>query len=241
MPPTNRRDVVALLIAIAAAAFAVPARAQIPPMAPQARVVVTGEGSVVLAPDYAEVRSGVTARGKSAKEALDANSKLMTAVTGALQNSGVEPRDIQTARFSVAPVYAQQQSSNPRTLVGFEAVNQVAVTIHQLARLGDILDRMVAAGATDIGTVEFLHSDAAKALDQARQAAIADARRKAELYAQSAGLALGGVLWITEDAAAAAPLPARLMRAGVGGLAPPIFAGDDTLRATVTVGFDIAR
>ncbi len=126
-------------------------------------------------------------------------------------------------------------------MAGFEADNQVVVTIRQLARLGDILDRMVAAGATDIGAIEFLHSDPSKALDRARQAAIADARRKAELSAQSAGLALGGVLWITEEAAAAAPRPARMMRAGTGGVAPPIFAGDDTLRATVTVGFDIVR
>src|SRR5271163_3703844 len=88
----HRREIFAVLTIIAAWSVAVPAQAQAPQSLPQARIVVTGEGSVTVPPDYAEIRTGVTTRGKSAKEALDANSKLMTAVTAALQNSGVEQK-----------------------------------------------------------------------------------------------------------------------------------------------------
>ncbi len=63
-----------------------------------------------------------------------------------------------------------------------------------------MLDKLIAAGATDAGSVEFLHSDTTKTLDRAREAAMADARRKAEVYAHAGGLSLGGVAWITEDA-----------------------------------------
>jgi uncharacterized protein len=237
----HRREIFAVFSVMAAWSVGVPAQAQAPQSLPQARIVVTGEGTVTVPPDYAQIRTGVTTRGKSAKEALDGNSKLMTAVTAALQNSGIEQKDIQTSRFSIEPVYTQQQSNSVRTLAGFEAVNQVGVTIRQIAKLGDILDKLVSAGATDIGGIEFLHADPAKALDQARAAAVADARRKAELYAQTSGLSLGGVLWITEDQAYAAVMKGGLMRAAAGGMAAPIAAGEDTLRASVTVGFDVAH
>jgi len=116
------------------------------------------------------------------------------------------------------------------------------VTIRQIAKVGDILDRLVTAGATDAGSVEFLHSELSKALDGAREAAVADARRKAELYAQAAGIKLGGVAWITEDSGYAPPV--RMMAArgpAAAGTAVPISSGEDTLRVQITVGFDIAR
>ena len=62
--------------------------------------------------------------------------------------------------------------------------------IHQLSKLGDILDRLITAGATDVGNIQFLLADPSKALDQAREAAVADARRKAELYARASGVSL---------------------------------------------------
>jgi len=206
--------------------------------APEARIIVIGEGSVVVPPDYAEVRSGATTRAKTAKEAADANAKVMAAMTAALHELGVEQKDIQTSRFSVQPVYATPQPNTEPKLIGFSVSNQIAVTIRQIASVGAILDRLIGAGATDVGNVEFLHADMSKALDKAREEAVADARRKAELYAHAAGLDLGRVAWITEDPAYAAPMQARTMRAPGGhAAAVPIAAGEDTLRIHVTVGF----
>src|SRR5262249_35711090 len=133
------------------------------------------------------------------------------------------------------PVYAQQE---PRSLTGYSVSNQVSVTIRQIDKVGDVLDRVVAAGATDAGNIAFLVSDPSKALDQAREAAIADARRKAEVFAKAGGVRLGAVQWITEDAGSGTPVPvmARAAAAPV-----PISTGEDTLRVRITVGFDIAR
>ena len=229
----------AAILTAAIIGVAFPAHAQ-QGQVPQARVIVVGEGSVSLAPDYAAIRSGVTTRGKTAKEASDANAKIMVAMTAALRDAGIEQNDIQTQRFSVQPVYTQQPNAESK-LSGFSVVNQVGVTVRQIAKLGDILDRLVAAGATDIGNVEFLHSDRSKALDQAREAAVADARRKAEAYAHAAALSLGRVAWISEDSGFAPPLPMTAMRAAGGfGAAVPIAPGEDTLHVRITVGFDIA-
>jgi len=183
----------------AAAVFVtiLPAQAQQSQSPPERRVIVIGEGSVSVTPDYARIRSGVTTRAKTAKEAAEANTKAMAAITAMLLSAGIEQKDIQTARFSVQPIYVSQQPSNEQKLSGFSVSNQLSVTIRQIGKAGEILDRLVTTGATDVGSVEFLHSDTSKALDQAREAAVADARRKAELYAHASGLALGSVNWIT--------------------------------------------
>ena len=83
-------------------------------------------------------------------------------------------------------------------------------------------------------------SGPSKALDQAREAAIADARRKAEVYARAAGMRLGQVEWITE-ASGFGPVPLRAQGASAPRAAVPIATGEDTLDVTVTVGFTIAQ
>ena len=126
-------------------------------------------------------------------------------------------------------------------LVGYSVSNQVRVKVRQIAKVGAILDALIAAGATDAGSVQFLHSGVSKALDQTRQAAIADAQRKAAIYAQAAGLKLGGVAWITEEPGFSPPSPTGAMRFLSASPSVPIAPGEDTLRVRITVGFEIAR
>jgi uncharacterized protein YggE len=238
-----RQWVVCLGIFLAAAGLTETsqAQAQSEKSSPEARVIVVGEASASAPPDYARIRGGVTTTAKTVKEATDANSKLMAAVTGALLDSGVAQNDIQTSEFSIEPVYTSKPPSDESKLSGYRVSNQVNVKIHQLAKVGEILDRLAAAGATDVGDVQFLLSDPSKVLDQAREAAVADARRKAELYARASGLNLGRVVWITEspEFAPAFAVEGRLKSAPKP--AVPIQAGENTFHASVTVGFDIAQ
>ncbi len=231
-------------IALAAAlivAATVPGRAQAqePYAVPPARIIVGGEGTVRAAPDLALVTIGATNQGATAKAATDANSRTVSAVEAALRDAGIAPNDVQTANFSVQPVYASAQSNSPPRVSGFAVTNQLAVTVRQIDKLGDVLDRAIAAGANDVGSVQFLHDDLSKALDAARAAALADARRKAELYARTAGLTLGAVSWVVEDRANV-PQP-RFLAARMAASPVPIAAGEDTLSLRITVGFDVAR
>jgi uncharacterized protein YggE len=234
----------AALLAAFAVAAALPASAQPappPPPMPPARLIVNGEGSVSVSPDYAVITSGVTAQAKTAKEATDANTKAMAALNAALQQAGVATSDIQTVRFTVSPVYGSPQPNHAPPLVGYSVSNELGIKVRQIAKVGEILDSLIAAGATDAGSVQFRHSDTSKSLDQARQAAIADARRKAEVYAQASGLKLGGVAWVTENPAYAPASPMGGMRVLTASPAVPIAAGEDTLRVQITVGFEVAR
>ena len=208
---------------------------------PEAGVIVVGEGSISVPPDYARIKGGVTTSARTVKEANEANTKLMTAITAALLNSGIAQKDIRTARFSIQPVYTSQPPPAEPKFSGYRVSNQVNVIIHQMSKIGEILDKLVTAGATDVGNIEFLVSDPSKALDQAREAAVADARRKAELYARASGFSLGRVAWITENSEFE-PIPLNALQRSSAKSAPvPIEYGEDTLQARVTIGFEITR
>ena len=235
----------ASLVGLRAIAFAIafavaPAFAQMPQSpAADARIVVTGEGSVSVAPDYAAINAGVMSRAKTAGEAADANAKSMAAVISALTDAGIARNDIQTVQYSLQPVYTSPVSGSEQKLTGFSVSNRLNVKIRDIGKTGAILDRLVATGATDIGNVEYLHSNSSALLDQARQAAMADARRKAELYAKAGGLTLGAVAFVSEDAGFAPPVFGKVMRAAAPAMPTQILSGQDTLSVQIIVGFGV--
>lgn len=212
----------------------VAALALAPAQAAEKLVTVTGEATVAVAPDTAMIRLGVSTQEKSAREASEANAKQMTAVLAAIKDTGVADRDIQTSRLSLQPQYDPNKSGTAR-LTGFQASNQVTVRIRDIDKLPTVLDRAITAGANEMSGIEFVVSEQSNLLDQARDDAIADARRKAELYAKAAGAKLGRVVSITEEGSAPPPRPIQALRAG----AVPIAPGEQTLRAIVTVSYEL--
>jgi uncharacterized protein YggE len=199
-------------------------------------ITVTGEANVSVAPDLAMIRGGVTTQGKTAKEASDANAKEMTAVIDALKAAGIAERDIQTTRLSIYPQQDPNKTGKAR-IIGFQASNQVNVKLRDINKIADALDRMISAGANEISGVSFSVSDPSKALDAARKEAVADARRKAEIYATAAGVGLGRAVVIQEEGTPALFQPkAMVMRASA---APPVQPGEETLRISVTIGYEL--
>ena len=213
--------------------LAAPALAQtMPPPA----ISVTGEANVSVAPDQAQIDGGVTSDAKTAREASDANNAAMGKVLLALKGAGIEEKDYQTLRLSLQPQYAQNRAA-PSPFVGYRASNRVTVRIRDVAKVANVIDVLVGAGATDIGGINFTVSQASKHLDEAREKAIADARRKAEIYAKAAGVTLGEPISISEEGA---PVPlyrgkmAAPMAAGA-----PVAQGEETLSVTVGVTWAI--
>lgn len=174
-------------------------------------VTVTGEATVAVAPDMAVIRVGVTSAGKTAREASDTNAKQMTAVLAAIKDAGIGARDIQTSRLSLQPQYDPNRSGTAR-LLGFQATNQITVNIRDIDKLAGIIDQAIAAGANEMSGLEFVVSEQSKLLDQARDDAIADARRKAERYAKAAGVKLGAVTSISEEGSTPQPRLIQAMR-----------------------------
>ncbi len=188
----------ALLAFAASLLLAAPARAD----DLQPAISVTGEASISVPPDRAEVEAGVTTDAKSAREASDANNATMGKLLLALKAAGIDAKDIQTSRLSLQPQNAPNRSSGPSAIIGYRASNRVSVRLHDVAKVAGTIDMLVGAGANDIGGINFSVSQASKLLDDARTQAVADARRKAEIYAKAAGVTLGAPLSISEGGAA---------------------------------------
>ncbi len=224
-----------LAAAIAAGTLiAAPALAQ---TVPPAMISVTGEATVSVPPDLAQIDAGVTSEAKTAREASDANNAAMGKVLLALKGAGIEEKDYQTSRLSLQPESAPNRPGGPATIVGYRASNRVTVRLHDVSKVASVIDMLVAAGANDIGGINFTVSQASKLLDDTREQAIADARRKAEIYAKAAGVTLGAPLSISEGGTPV-PIPYRRMAAGMAPSAP-VAQGEETLQVTVAVSWAI--
>ena len=226
-----RRACLAAAVALVVGAPAL-AQSDIPPA-----ISVTGEASISVPPDLALVDAGVASDAKTAREASEANNNAMTKVMAALKAANVDPKDIQTSRLSLQPQYAPNRSG-PSSVVGYRVSNRVTVRIRDVTKLANVIDTLVGAGANDIGNVSFEVSQASKLLDDAREKAVADARRKAEIYARAAGVTLGAPLSISEEGA---PQPAfrGKMVAPMAAAPTPIAQGEETLSISVSVTWAI--
>ena len=221
--------------ALAAALLTAPALAQV---IPPAAISVTGEATVSVPPDLAEIDGGVTSEAKTAREASEANNAAMGKVLQALKGAGIEEKDVQTARLSLQPQSAPNRSG-PSAIAGYRASNRVTVRVRDVTKVANVIDTLVGAGANEIGGINFVVSQASKLLDEARERAVADARRKAEIYARAAGVTLGAPLSIAEEANSA-PVPYRRMAAGMA-VSAPVAQGEETLAVTVSVSWAIKQ
>jgi uncharacterized protein YggE len=203
-------------------------------------ILVVGTGDVAAVPDTGHLSAGVVSEAESAGEAVRANSVAMQRVLDALDAAGIAKRDVRTDRFQVHPVYADEMMASrgrPR-ITGYRVSNQVSVRVRDLEKVGSVLDELIGAGANEMGGISFSVGEPAPLLDEARKRAVADARRKAELYAASAGVRLGRLLELAEDGGGGpGPMP-RMARMSADE-SVPIAAGELELSVTVRARYAI--
>jgi uncharacterized protein YggE len=218
------------------ALVASPASAQNPPPA----ISVSGEANVSVAPDLAQVDGGVTTEAKTAREASEANNAAMGKVLLGLKGAGIDEKDYQTSRLSLQPQYAPAQPNrNTPQIVGYRASNRVTIKVRDVTKVANVVDTLVSAGANEIGGINFIVTQASKALDEARAKAIADARRKAEIYAKAAGVTLGEPISISEEGAAPPVFRGKVAAPMAINAPTPVAPGEEQLSITVNVTWAI--
>jgi hypothetical protein len=229
--------------------FAWPAWAQTVPSTPPATpatLSLEGSASIAVPPDAALVTIGVVSEGKTARDALAENTKALQTVVDELKAAGLPDKDLQTSNLSIQPVYATRKRNDGRDvpeIVGYSVNNTLTARVAPVGKVGPLLDVMVRQGANRLNGIDFVVDNTNRRLDEARAAAMADAKRKAEIYASGAGVKLGRVLSISEGAFYQPPSP-KLMRgaAMMAEAAPapvPIQGGEETLSARVSVVWEI--
>ena len=206
-------------------------------------VEVSGEGAVTAAPDFARLTLGVTSTGKNAGEAMAANAKAANALVSLIKTEGVGGADIQTSDVSISPMFAQSlpgQASAP-TITGYAVSNNVTVIVRDIPRLGPLIDKAATAGANSIYGIGFGHNDPSALLDKARPLAVADAKRKAQIYASAGGATIGRLMVLTEEAQGPRPIAFSRAYTTAAAAPTPIEAGEDKLTVTVTARFELTQ
>ena len=232
-----------MLTALAVAAAALPATAAIAQTAQPiagTRLDVVATGEVTRVPDIVRISAGVVTQATTAVEAIRQNAERMERVRAALARAGIAARDIQTSNISLQPDYRYEDNQPPR-LIGYRASNEVNVRFRDIRESGRILDVLVAEGANQINGPSLGIDRPEAALDEARVAALANARARAEIYARSLNMRVRRVLLVSETGAVT-PLPmANMMLRGrmADQAQTQIDPGEQRLGVTLTVSFEL--
>ena len=204
-------------------------------------ISVTGTGRVKAEPDVADINLGVTKQGEDAQSAAGEAATTMDAVINALLEAGVAEADIQTTSLSLNPIYDWDE--NPPDIEGWEASNQVNVTVRDIEAVGAVVDAATAAGATNVNGISFRVEDPTAAEAEARSAAVAAAKAKADQLATDAGVTIIGVISISESGGQQ-PQPIYMERAAFDmaageALATPVLPGQVELSISVFIQYEI--
>jgi uncharacterized protein YggE len=198
-------------------------------------IAVTGQGTVMFKPDLAYATFGVVTTGTSLAAVQGENATRMAAVLEILKGLGIAEKDLQTVGYNVYPQYDRDGAPT-----GYQVANTVRATVREIATLGATIDAAVAGGANRIAGIAFDLANEAQAVQQAREAAVNDARAKAEQYARLTGVTLGGPLSIAEsggatvrDVAGTGAVPAA------AGASTPIEVGQSSISISVQISYEI--
>ena len=201
-------------------------------------------GETAARPDIASITTGVQVKAPTAAEAMRQNAERMSAVVATLKARGVAERDIQTAGLNLSPQYVYEQNTPPRP-DGYQASNQVTVTVRDLTRLGQAVDAVVAAGANEINGVAFGLSAPGPVEDASRRAAVAALTAKANLYAQAAGYKIARLISLSESGGYTPqpPQPKFMVRAMMadGAESTPVQGGELKVRIDVQAAYELVK
>lgn len=210
------------------------------PLVPSLTVV--GTGKISARPDMAQIQVGVATEAPTAQEALKTNNAAMSRLFSTLEGRGIARKDLRTTNFNVSPLYKRgPRGEQLPQVAGYRVGNMIQVRVRQLEILGSILDEVVQGGANQVHGIAFSVAEPTPLLDEARRLAMADARRKAALYAKEAQVTLGRVLLIQEQAPQfPRPFLAGFDRAEAGA-AVPIAEGEQDFGASITVTYALGE
>jgi uncharacterized protein len=216
--------------------------------APLPKLTISAEGESQVAPDMALLSLSVVRQGKTAREALDENSKAMSNVLAAMKEFNIDEKDLQTSNFSIQPNYIYPNMDRgenfPPKIVSYNVSNALTVRVRDLKKVGEILDKSVTLGVNEGGSVAFIKDDASQALEEARRKAVENALAKAKTLTDAAGVNVGRILEISEQVENSSPRPimqAEMMMAKSRAMSDtvPIASGESSYRVTVNMVFAI--
>jgi uncharacterized protein YggE len=205
---------------------------------------LSAHGETRVVPDEATITLGVQTTASAAAQAMAQNAAQMTEVTAALHRAGVADKDIQTSNLSLNAQYVYV-ANQPARLTGYQASNEVTITVEDLTRLGPAIDAVTAAGANQVNGISFGLKDSTAAENQARLAAVKALGAKAELYAGATGYRVSRLVSLSEGGGyEPGPVVRPLMMAAqarVQAIPTTVSSGELTVRIDVNGLYELAK
>lgn len=213
-------------------------------------ISVTGTATTSVDPDLLVVQFGVEVQKTTAKEALDANSQLMTAVVDAIRAVGITDNEINTAQLTIYPVYESYQEKETgiyrQKLVGYAVSNIIRVETKNLSLASDIIDSGVSAGANRVDSVYYTLSPQRQmqVSDDLLSEAIINAKSKAEKALAPLDYQIIGVKHVSLTDFGYPPPPIPYYKGAFDAMAEsairtPVFSSDQDVSTTASVVFII--
>jgi len=210
---------------------------------------VTGQGTIEIPADIAQVSIGVESRETTVAEARQKAAEAMDSVLDAIKENGVSEDDIVTTNFNIYPqtVWVEVSDSlgrhsEPR-ITGYTVSNTVQVTVRDIENLSPVVDTAASAGGDliRINSIQFTVDDSSVYGEQIRQMAAAEALAKADVYARAMGVTLGPLVYLTEIGSSVPMAAPRAEMAAMDGAfkSSPILSGDVNLSVTIQAVFAI--
>jgi uncharacterized protein YggE len=233
-------------VALASLAMASAALAQAAPgagsMFQATTLAVSADGQSKITPDQATITVGVQVTDATAEAAMQDDAARMTSVMAALRAAGLPDKDVQTSNISLQAQYTYVQDQPPK-LTGYQASNDVVITVEDLTKLGPVIDAVTASGANQVNGISFGLKDATAPEDRARLAAVKALQEKAALYAQATGYHIVRLVNLTEGAPQeTSPIrPMVMAQARLASVQTPVSAGQLTVDITATAVYELAR
>ncbi|MGY4516593.1 uncharacterized protein YggE [Lysobacter sp. HA18] len=203
---------------------------------------VAAQAEARRAPDIATVSAGVVTQAVDANTALRENADRMAKVVAAIRAAGVADRDVQTAGVNLNPQYRYAENQPP-AITGYQATNNVNVVVRDIAKLGKILDALVATGANQINGPTFDIDQKDPVYDEARRDALSKAQQRAEMYAKTLGMRVRRIVSIDESGGASIPRPMPMMAMAkmARDESTPISPGENVLSVNLNVVFELGK
>lgn len=232
-----------ILPVAAIAMMASPAAAEVAIESNGPVIALSVSESVSIDPDIANLSAGVTTVAPTAVEAMRQNARQMNAVVDRIEALGIDEDDIQTSGVNLNAEYDYNQQTREQEFRGYRVMNRVNIVLRDIQRTGEVLDALVAAGATDLGGIGWAVDDPAPAVEQARQAAFATAQRRAQTYAQMSGYSNIRLLEISENVTSDRPMPMmrQVATMDVAEESTPVRPGQVSAGITVNFSFEMVQ
>ncbi len=203
---------------------------------------LSATGEVRAPPDLAVLSLGVQADAPTAAAAFSQARAQMNAIVATLRSRGVSAADVQTTELDLQAQYEGGDGDKPRRLTGYQATNTVTARLHDLGRVGAVVDALVSAGANRINGISFQLDDPTAVEDEARRRAVMALQAKAALYAQAMGYRLQRLVSLSDGSSgySGPPRPVFAMRS-LARPSTPVAAGELTVSASLSATYELER